>query len=191
MFRLLTLVITLVIPFSLSAVEQTRYISDNVYIYLHSGPGSQYKILGSISAGEQVNLLPESSDGYSKIVDTKGREGWVKTNFVSHKLSLKLTVPKLELQIKELKHSLAQSRKKEASFTDDLSKVKQQLSSEQKAKIVSDKKLTEAQAQLSEIKDDSRYQFWREGGMIAGLGLVLGLLMAYLPRPSRRSRTKW
>ncbi|MCL1077414.1 TIGR04211 family SH3 domain-containing protein [Parashewanella spongiae] len=191
MFRLLTLVIALIIPFSLTAEEQQRYVSDSVYVYMHKGPGSQYKILGSVSAGELITLLPEASDGYSKIIDKKGREGWIRTNFVSNKLSLKLTVPKLEQQITELKQLLEQASNEVTLLRGDLDKAKQQLSVEQNARVDSDKKRTEAQAQLNDLKDDSRYQFWREGGIIAGIGLILGLLIAYLPRPSRRSRTKW
>ena len=70
---------------SLLAANQTRYISDDVYIYLHGGPGTQFRILGSIEAGQEVTSLKETQGDYSKIVDHKGREGWVQSKMLSAK----------------------------------------------------------------------------------------------------------
>ena len=38
------------------AQAQTRYISDNLFTYMHSGPSNQYKIIGSVDAGDRVTL---------------------------------------------------------------------------------------------------------------------------------------
>ena len=39
-------------------------------------------------------------------------------------------------------------------------------------------------------EQDEQYRWWREGGTIAGVGLLLGLLLPYLPRPRRR-KDRW
>ncbi len=36
---------------------QDRYIADKLFTYMHSGPSNQYRILGSIDAGEKVKLI--------------------------------------------------------------------------------------------------------------------------------------
>ncbi len=37
--------------------EQVRYISDNLFTYMHRGPGTQFRIMGSVNAGTKVTLL--------------------------------------------------------------------------------------------------------------------------------------
>ena len=46
-----------------ASAPQSRYVSDNIYTFLHRGPGKQYRIIGSINAGEAVTQLAQSEDG--------------------------------------------------------------------------------------------------------------------------------
>lgn len=36
--------------------EATRYISDNLFTYMHTGPSNQYRIMGSIDAGSKSGI---------------------------------------------------------------------------------------------------------------------------------------
>lgn len=54
--------------------EDKRYISDELSTYVHSGPGNQYRIVGTLNAGEEVTLLSvNDSTNYGQIRDPKGR----------------------------------------------------------------------------------------------------------------------
>ena len=66
-----------------SSNENTAYIVDNLYTFMHSGPSKNYRILGSVDAGTQVTLLSAEDNGYFKIRDDKDREGWVEAKFVT------------------------------------------------------------------------------------------------------------
>ncbi len=46
------------------------------------------------------------------------------------------------------------------------------------------------QQALGTKEQDQQYRWWREGGYIAGAGLLLGLLLPFLPRPRRR-KERW
>ena len=46
------------------------------------------------------------------------------------------------------------------------------------------------QQDLGTKEQDQQYRWWREGGYIAGAGLLLGLLLPFLPRPRRR-KERW
>ena len=63
--------------------QNTAYIVDNLYTFMHSGPSKNYRILGSVDAGTQVMLLSDEDNGYFKIRDDKDREGWVEAKFVT------------------------------------------------------------------------------------------------------------
>ncbi|MFB1035498.1 MAG: hypothetical protein QMC38_09130, partial [Sinobacterium sp.] len=51
---------------------EIRYISDDLFTYLHAGPGRNFRILGSVVAGTRVSLLQEDSENnFVEIIDDK------------------------------------------------------------------------------------------------------------------------
>ena len=81
--------------------EDKRYISDELSTYVHSGPGNQYRIVGTLNAGEEVTLLSvNDSTNYGQIRDPKGRTTWIPLDQLSQTPSLRTRVPELEQQVK-------------------------------------------------------------------------------------------
>ena len=88
--------------------EDKRYISDELSTYVHSGPGNQYRIVGTLNAGEEVTLLSvNDSTNYGQIRDPKGRTTWIPLDQLSQTPSLRTRVPELEQQVKTLTDKLA------------------------------------------------------------------------------------
>ena len=88
--------------------EDKRYISDELSTYVHSGPGNQYRIVGTLNAGEEVTLLGvNDSTNYGQIRDPKGRTTWIPLDQLSQTPSLRTRVPELEQQVKTLTDKLA------------------------------------------------------------------------------------
>ena len=74
-----------------SAIAANNYVSDELYTYTHKGPGTQYKILGIVNAGEKIKVLStDANTGYTEIKDNKGRSVWIDSKHVSNKPGLKL-----------------------------------------------------------------------------------------------------
>ena len=68
----------LLAPFFLSvgisaAYAETQYVTENLSTFLRKGAGEQFKIAGSIQAGEAVTVL-DKKDRYTLIRDSKNRE---------------------------------------------------------------------------------------------------------------------
>ncbi len=40
-----------------AALAADRYISDDLFTFMHSGPNNTYRIMGSVNAGSKVQLL--------------------------------------------------------------------------------------------------------------------------------------
>ena len=63
---------------------EIRYISDDLYTYIHAGPGRNYRILGSVVAGTRVTQLQiDAENNFVEIIDDKQRTGWVDATFIS------------------------------------------------------------------------------------------------------------
>ncbi|WP_051326716.1 MULTISPECIES: TIGR04211 family SH3 domain-containing protein [Aliagarivorans] len=187
---------------SLSVHAQTRYISDELFVYMHSGSSNQFRIIGSVNAGEKVELLDLNSETqYAKIRMSTGREGWVEAKFLNRN-------PGLAEQLKAAQDALAKSEQARKSMAEDSSSQagqQQQLIEEQTAQIetltAQNQQLNEQFAQINDQNQDlSRRLDTREtdiqmrwmmrGGIIAIVGLIVGLIVPHLPRRKKRDN-RW
>lgn len=54
--------------------EEKRYVSDELNTRVRSGPGDNYRLVGTINAGEEVSVLQTNdSTSYAQIRDSNGR----------------------------------------------------------------------------------------------------------------------
>lgn len=106
--RLICLAV-LSLTLSLSAyAEEKRYISDELDTYVHSGPGNQYRIVGTLKGGDEVTLISVNDEtNYGQIRDSKGKTTWIPLDQLSETPSLRVRVPDLEQQVKTLTDKLA------------------------------------------------------------------------------------
>lgn len=182
--------------------QQTRYISDELVTYTHSGPGEQYRIVGTLNAGDTVTVLSvNTTAGYAQVRDEKGRTGWLSQNQLSQTPSLKTRVPELETQVSTLTEKLnsldqqwsqrtAALREKVASTDTSLTALQQENQTLKNQLTVAQKQLDAANLQLDEKQRTLIMQWFMYGGGIAGSGLFLGLALPYF-MPRRRKNNRW
>ena len=81
---------------------EIRYISDDLYTYLHAGPGRNFRILGSVQAGTQViQLQIDAEKNFVEVIDDKQRTGWVDASFITSTQSIRELVPELQERVRE------------------------------------------------------------------------------------------
>ncbi len=191
MLRLLTLVGMMLLSSNLLAEGQSRYISDNVFLYILNGPGTDYRILGSIEAGQPISLLGETQGDYSKIIDHKGREGWVPTNLISSTPSFREQVSTLTNELNEAKAKLAEVLSSTDNHTDEVAELKAKLNEAETMLSQTTQERDSLKVAVDRSAQDAQFALWREGGLIAAAGLIIGVILVYLPRPQRRNKKRW
>ncbi|WP_297481894.1 TIGR04211 family SH3 domain-containing protein [uncultured Photobacterium sp.] len=190
------LCLTLISP--IANAEKTHYISDNLFTYLLKGPGSQYRIIGSINAGSPVTLL-KKDNGYSRITDTKGRTGWVESKFISTNIALQERLPALEAELTTVKARLAEALTTNDDKNSDLNSALAQRNSQinkletrneqlQNELTIAQDEVRSLRAKIDTQKDDLLMKWFTYGGIVAGIGLLLGLILPHIT-PRRRKRT--
>ncbi|EEY44867.1 arylsulfatase [Vibrio mimicus VM223] len=182
---------------------QDRYIADKLFTYMHSGPSNQYRILGSIDAGEKVKLLDVNKDsGYSQIADERGRTGWVESRFITREVSNALRLPALEKELAEVKKLLANARQnadsEKAGLAESLELRNQQIADLERNYGDISKQLTESQTEIRELrakldtqKEDLLLKYFTYGGGVAGIGLLLGLVLPHIVPRRKRHPAGW
>ncbi len=182
------------------AAEEKRYISDELLTYVHSGPGNQYRIVGTLNAGEEVTLLGmNDANSYAQIQDSKGRTTWIQADQLSQTPSLRTRVPELEQQVSTLTEKLtnidagwnqrtADMQEKVAASDGIINDLKKQNQVLQEQLTSAQKKVEAANLQLDDKQRTIILQWFLYGGGVAGAGLLLGLL---LPRLIPRRKDRW
>ena len=182
--------------------EEKRYVSDELNTWVRSGPGDNYRLVGTVNAGEEVTLLQTNADtNYGQVRDSSGRTSWIPLKELSTVPSLRTRVPDLENQVKtltdklnnidgtwnqrtaEMQQKVAQSDSVIAGLKDENQKLKNEL-------IVAQKKVNAANLQLDDKQRTIIMQWFMYGGGVLGVGLVLGLVLPHLI-PSRKRKYRW
>ncbi len=182
--------------------EEKRYISDELDTYVHSGPGNQYRIVGTLKGGDEVTLTSvDEGTNYGQIRDNKGKTTWIPLNQLSETPSLRIRVPDLEQQVKTLTDKLAnidnswnqrtaEMQQKVAASDSVISELQKENESLKNQLVVAQKKVSAVNLQLDDKQRTIILQWFMYGGGVAGIGLLTGLVLPHLI-PSRKKNNRW
>lgn len=184
------LLLAVTLTFSLSLCAATRYVSDDLFIYLHSGPSLEYRIIGTVQVGTSVATLKyDIQNKFMKIKTSTGKIGWVKNEELQSSIPAQTQLPAVKKELVEAIDNLTtkvQSNKELEILIVTLRKDKQILE-----KSILDLKTKNLELDLlQDTKDDRIKMEWMlNGGGVLILGLILGLLLPLLPRRKKRKNT--
>ncbi|MDP5142163.1 TIGR04211 family SH3 domain-containing protein [Rheinheimera baltica] len=200
MFRLikstlLVLFSTCWLSLSTSAVAQAEtkpaFISDALFVYLHSGPSNQYRIVGTLNAGQSVTYLGEDADtGYAQIQFEDNKTGWLPKEYVTY-------TPGLVYQLEQLKTEYANHNE----TVQALQQQRDQLNSELNQAVAERKnaqdQLEQANSAYEQLKvqvEATQTSVWQKpmvlGSLILLAGLIFGLVLPLI-MPKRRNSERW
>ena len=167
------------------------FISDELFIYMHSGAGTNYRILGSINAGIQVKLSGKTENNFTEIFDDKGRKAWVESKYVSDKPGLRFVIEELnnqiasasdnnnqlDAQLNQLKDTVNNLTTKNTSLTKEISSLNSRLIS--------------TQSKLKNQDTNIKKQWFFNGAIVLGIGLILGLILPRILARRRSNMDSW
>ena len=198
--NIITLLSFIAVAFSANAVD--KYVTENVDIYLRRGPGSQYAYSNAVKAGQKVIELEKSADGkYTRIQLSNGNSAWIESNKLKDQPSFKELVPSLEAQLAEYKDKVDNAEKNQQNairdYAEKLQKAEQTIESLQaknneleQLNKQQDMKLESMLNQVDDKRRDLIVTWFTYGGLVAGGGLLLGLILPAII-PSRRKKDRW
>lgn len=183
------LLLLLIGSFPATLFAAPAHIADDVYVFMNSGPSNQYRIIGRVTSGEPVEIL-DRRDSYVQVRTENGKVGWVPAPFVADGVSNLSRLPELE-------KALTASRKRVEAQQKEIEILKQSAQARQEESEKSRNRVTELEREIGTLKnqisnmDQSNLIRWlTHGGLVALGGVLLGLLVPYLPR-RRKQRSDW
>jgi len=195
----ISLLITLFTLLAVNTEAATRYVSDQLFTYMHSGPSSQFRIVGSVNAGTKIKLIQHNAaSGYSKVVDPKGRSGWIETKFITKNTPALLRLPQVEKALKVANNKLTsigdeneatlnnkqQNLSRQVSINNQLIAQRQELQDTITSLQLANSKL---QTRITNQSEEVEMQWLMRGAGIIILGFFIGLVVPHLPRRKKKN----
>jgi len=178
--------ILLSVLLSTGIMAETRYVSDSLTIFIRTGPTHQFRIVGTLSAGDAVEIIADDAENKATHIRlSSGREVWVDTEQLISNKPTNLLLSETRTELQQLQDSSAKQitdLKQDLKQAKDLASRSQALQA-QVTQLEYDKELLDQKNQT--LSDRSRYDLLTAGGIVALAGLILGLI---LPRFIRRKR---
>ncbi|WNW11176.1 TIGR04211 family SH3 domain-containing protein [Pseudomonas sp. DTU_2021_1001937_2_SI_NGA_ILE_001] len=187
----------LLLPQTLQAAENDRWVSDSLNTYVRSGPTDGHRIVGTLKSGQKVELLG-TQGAYSQIRGEGGSVVWILTSDLQDEPGQFERLPQLKAEVAQLTDQLAKiddtwknrvqgmqetldSRK---ALVDEL-EARNKALSEQLSKAQSE--LRDTQARLGVENQQALMSYMVYGGSIAGAGLLVGLILPAMTRRKKRN----
>jgi SH3 domain protein len=165
-----------------------RYISDDLFTFLHTGPGRNYRILGQVVAGTRVTVLQEDEEKeFIEIIDDNQRTGWVESQYVNNQESIRILVPGLQKQLSDATQIMQQQSTENDLLNQqiaDLTSQSTDINREIKTLQSENAKITQ---ELANHDQTAKMEWFTRGGIIAVISLLLGIVLTYLPKKRRRN----
>lgn len=179
------------------------YISDKLFTYVHSGPSNDYRIIGSVDAGEVIKVLGRNnSTNFTQILDSKGRKGWVESKYVTQDVSMAVRMPKLEKELATVKEKLSNAQEtsdtEKSGLINSLELSKKQITDLETNYREINQQLADSQeevralrAKIDTQKEDLLLRYFMYGGGVAGLGLLFGLILPHIIPRRKKNPGGW
>lgn len=188
--------------FTSSSFAATQYVSDDLAIFMHSGPSREYRIIGSINVGTPVSTLEYNEQTkFMKVKSPRGRTGWVKASEIQKQPPAKSLLPEVQKKLQASQEQLNNiNAKNKQNLSDkeqailDKDNLIDQLEAEKLAlrNEIEDLKVRNKELDiLQDTKDERVKMEWlMYGGSVLFFGIVVGLIVPFLPR-RKRSHDNW
>lgn len=183
------LLLVLLSGLSSPAFAESAHIADDVYVFMNSGPSNQYRINGRVTSGEAVEVL-DRRDEYVQVRTQGGKVGWVPAQFVDKGVSNLSRVPELEAALNASRKRV-EAQQKEIEILQQSAQAHRKESEQSRSRVVElEQEIGTLKTQIANMDQSNLIRWLTHGGLVALGGVLLGLLVPYLPR-RRKQRSDW
>lgn len=177
-----------------------RWVSDSLNTFVRSGPTDGYRIVGTLTSGQKVELISTQGD-YSQVRSESGSTVWIPSRELQEVPGQAERLPQLEQQVAELSEQLKTIddswKVRVQGMQETLDSRKALIDELEARRMTLETALTEAQSELratqARLGDENKQvlmQYMVYGGSIAGAGLLVGLILPSLTR-GRKRNDRW
>jgi SH3 domain protein len=145
-------------------------------VFLHRGPSSRFKIVGTLPAGTPITVTARNDDsGYAEVSDDQGKSGWVEARFLSDSVSRRARLEEVEGDLKKVQQSHEGAGANLASYEEEVRRLKTDNDKLQRKNRLLESEVKRVQNELAASDQDRQMTWFRNGAVVLGAGFVARL----------------
>ncbi|MBN8445693.1 MAG: TIGR04211 family SH3 domain-containing protein [Rheinheimera sp.] len=171
--------------------EKPAFVIDALSTPLRSGPGNEYRTISTVRAGESVTFIGDNpANGYIKIRDVSGNEGWLSGEYITYAASPKADLSALKQQLGQQEMIAAQFEQERQNLQQAVVAAETERDNAKKEAELAKQTAAQLTARLADENPDLMQNKMVIGGGILAVGLFLGLILPAIT-PKRRRNDRW
>ena len=171
--------------------EKPAFVIDALSTPLRSGPGNEYRTISTVRAGESVTFIGDNpANGYVKIRDVSGNEGWLSGEYITYAASPKADLSALKQQLGQQEMIAAQFEQERQNLQQAVVAAETERDNAKKEAELAKQTAAQLTARLADENPDLMQNKMVIGGGILAVGLFLGLILPAIT-PKRRRNDRW
>ena len=192
-FPLLVLFLLLTIAVQKTAYSKNiqGYISDTIPTYVHSGPGKEYRIIGTISSGSEIQITGKSKNDYSEIINEKGKTVWLESKYVTDKPGFRVIIAQLNSKLADIEGSSSEASERLMRANKNVNKLSTEKIQLNDEISTLNKTLSELNFKIKDQDTSIKKEWFFNGAIVLCLGLILGLVIPRLSSNKRSGMNNW
>lgn len=165
-----------------ASAQSVGWVKGEIRLNLRSGAGTQFKILGAVSTGDQLTIR-QRSESWTRVETSEGKVGWIPAGYLENEPPPVLRLQHAENEAATLRAELEEIRS-EASSLRESNATLGATDSGQREEIES------LRIENFELRAGSATQKWLTGAAILASGMIVGAVLHRnsTRRPSSRIR---
>ncbi|OKY25058.1 TIGR04211 family SH3 domain-containing protein [Thalassotalea sp. PP2-459] len=171
--------------------KESAYIIDDLFIYMHAGAGANYRIVGSVNAGDEIKLTGNESNGYTEIIDPRDRITWVESKYLSKTPGMRVAIAELNTKLANQEESVEQSESSLSLANQQINQLKANEKALNKKITALTRDLDTAQSKVDNQDLALKKEYFFNGAIVLAIGLILGLVLPRLAARKRSSMDNW
>jgi SH3 domain protein len=113
---LLVLLVAQTLSVADSRAQTPIYVSDEVFIVLHAGPGTNYRWIAKLNPGTPLTATGNvEGEEWTEVRTEGGTDGWVQSEYLSREAPAQVRLPAVERQLAEARERIAGLREELAA----------------------------------------------------------------------------
>ncbi len=164
------------------ATADTGWVRGNIRLNLRAGAGTQFKILGAVETGDQMDVLARG-ESWTRVRTAEGKTGWIPAGYLE-------TEPPPTLRLAQLENETASMRTQVEELRAEAAALRESNATLASTDGDQRKEIESLKIENYELRAGSVTQEWLVGAGIFIGGMILGALLHRnsTRRPSSRIR---
>ncbi|MDO6428077.1 TIGR04211 family SH3 domain-containing protein [Thalassotalea sp. 1_MG-2023] len=171
--------------------KESAYIIDDLFIYMHAGAGANYRIVGSVNAGDEIKLTGNESNGYTEIIDPRDRITWVESKYLSKTPGMRVAIAELNTKLANQEENVEQSESSLSLANQQINQLKANEKALNKQITTLTRDLKTAQSKVDNQDLAVKKEYFFNGAIVLAIGLIFGLILPRLAARKRSSMDNW